>query len=93
MATTKLPAATLHRSRQKIPFQRREHLHDGLRMMVTDVPRQHGWLIQRSATHVLIKEADEREDQLYKGAWCVCSAPASVQVARACRCSPAHTVA
>lgn len=68
MAAKKQPApAKMHRSRQKVPFQRREHLHDGLRMMVADVPREHGWLIQRTTTNVLIQEADECEDQLYKG--------------------------
>ena len=62
------PPARVHRSRQKIEFQRREHLHDGLRMMVADVPREHGWLIQRSTTNVLMQEADACESELYIGA-------------------------
>ena len=58
----------LHRSRQKVPFTQRQHLHDGLRMMMDDVPREFGWLIQRSTTNVLIQEADECETKLYSGA-------------------------
>jgi hypothetical protein len=73
MASTKKLSTTLHRSRQKIPFARREHLHDGLRMMVSDIPREHGWLIQRSTTNVLIAEADECEEELYKGPCLPCS--------------------
>ena len=55
----------LHRSRQTVPFARREHLHDGLRMMIADIPREFGWLIQRSTTKVLMNEADELESALY----------------------------
>ena len=36
-------------------------------MMVADIPREHGWLIQRTTTNVLMKEADEREAALYDG--------------------------
>ena len=68
MTSKKLSTAQLHRSRQVIPFQRRQHLHDGLRMMPADIPRESGWLIQRPATHLLIHEADEKEVALYDGA-------------------------
>jgi hypothetical protein len=65
--TSKKQSAMLHRSRQAIPFQRRQHLHDGLRMMPADIPRESGWLIQRPATNLLIEEADEKEAALYNG--------------------------
>lgn len=66
---SKTGSAQLHRSRQVIPFQRREHLHDGLRMMPADIPRESGWLIQRTTTNLLMHEADEKEAALYDGAY------------------------
>jgi hypothetical protein len=88
MATRK-PPAQVHRSRQKIEFSRREHLHDGLRMMVADVPREHGWLIQRPTTNVLIEEADACESELYVGARAPSASRARAAARKDLRCSPA----
>ncbi len=59
--------SALHRSRQKIPVQNRTHLHDGLRYMPIDIPRERGWSIPNGACGSLMEESDVLEDKLYKG--------------------------
>ena len=58
---------SLHRSRQKIPFNQRQHLHDGLRMMTPEIPKMHGWHLPRNETQHLDNITDDLEDRLYRG--------------------------
>ena len=61
---------SIHRSRQKIPFVNRQHLHDGLRLMTLEIPKLHGWHLPRTATNPLDAITDDFEEKLYRGAYC-----------------------